>query len=196
MEAGTEARPRPGRPLDERTSQAILRAALELMLERGYGAMSIEGVAHRAGVGKPAIYRRYRDKAHLVAAAIRSIMPPVDLPDTGDTLQDLRELARQAAAQREGPFPTFLGVMLSEEQRQPELIEAFRETMLRPRREMFKTFARRGIERGDIRPELDLEQAADAFAGNIIVRHIAGLPFDDDWFEAAIEFQWRGMRAG
>jgi AcrR family transcriptional regulator len=195
MEASTEAKPRPGRPLDERTSQAILRAALELMLERGFGAMSMEGVAQRAGVGKPAIYRRYGDKAHLAATAIRSIMPVVELPDTGDTLQDLRELAAQAMAQREGGFMSFLGVMLSEERRHPELIEAFRETMLRPRRELFKTFARRGIERGHIRPDLDLEQAADAFAGNIIVRHIVGLPFDDDWFEAGIDFLWRGMRA-
>ena len=44
-------------------SRAILRAALAELLERGYGGMSMEGVAERAGVGKPAIYRRHRDKA-------------------------------------------------------------------------------------------------------------------------------------
>ena len=74
-------------------------------------------------------------------------------------------------------------------------MEAFRKRVVRPRRELFKTVARRGVERGELRPDLDLEQAADAFAGQVIARHIAGLPFDEAWFEAALDFFWRAVRA-
>src|SRR3954471_17407993 len=100
MEAATT--PRPGRPRDEKASQAILQAALGQLLERGYGGMSREGVAVAAGVGKPAIYRRYRNKAELVAAAIRSILPNIDAPDTGSTRRAPHQSAPPARAASEG----------------------------------------------------------------------------------------------
>jgi AcrR family transcriptional regulator len=194
MEAATT--PRPGRPRDERASEAILQAALGQLLERGYGGMSMEGVATAAKVGKPAIYRRYRNKAELVAAAIRSILPVLDLPDTGSTREDIRVVGTQARPMTAGPFATLLGTVLAEAERQPELMEAFHERIAMPRRALAKTILQRGIERGDVRADLDVEQAADAFVGNIIGRHIARLPFDDQWFESAVEFLWRGVRAG
>ena len=195
MEADT-SKPRPGRPRDERASRAILQAALGELLERGYGGMSMEGVAERAGVGKPAIYRRHRDKAELVTAAIRAILPDVEVPDTGSASGDLGELARRALPAIEGLFPALLGNVLAEAGRHPELMDAFRERLVRPRRDVFMAVARRGLERGELRPDLDLEQAADAFAGQVIARHIAGLPFTDAWFDAALDFFWRGVRAG
>src|SRR3954452_25625300 len=94
MEAASP--PRPGRPRDERVSQAILQAALGQLLERGYGGMSMDGVAAEAGVGKPAIYRRHRNKAELVAAALRSMLPALELPDTGSTRDDIHQVASQA----------------------------------------------------------------------------------------------------
>ena len=59
-----------GRPLDESVDEAILQAAVRLLHAQGYARMSIAGVAEEAGVGRPAIYRRYSDKADLVSAAI------------------------------------------------------------------------------------------------------------------------------
>jgi hypothetical protein len=84
---------------------------------------------------------------------------------------------------------------MSEATRQPELMKAFRERVAFPRRDLVKRLLRRGIDRGDVRANLDLEQAADAFMGNVLGRHVAGLPFDDRWLESAIEFFWRGIRA-
>jgi AcrR family transcriptional regulator len=194
VEAATSQPPRPGRPLDERATSAILQAALAQLLERGYGGMSMDGVAGAAGVGKPAIYRRHRNKADLVASAIRSILPVIDLPDTGSTREDIRVLATQARPMTEGPFATLLGTVLAEQQREPDLLEAFRERIVRPRRQLMKTIVERGIERGEVRPDLDVEQAADALIGNVVGRHISGHPFDDEWFEAGLEFFWRGIR--
>jgi DNA-binding transcriptional regulator YbjK len=193
MEAASPTRP--GRPRDERASEAILQAALGQLLERGYGGMSMEGVAAAAGVGKPAIYRRHRNKAELVTAAIWSILPVVELPDTGSTRDDIHAVASQARPMTEGPFAMLLGTVIAEQVRQPELIEAFRERIVRPRRRLIKTILERGMERGEVRRNLDVEQAADALIGNVIGRHISGLEFDDVWFESAIEFFWRGIRA-
>jgi AcrR family transcriptional regulator len=193
MEAASP--PRPGRPRDERVSQAILQAALGQLLERGYGAMSMDGVATAAGVGKPAIYRRHANKAELAAAAIRSLLPVVDVPDTGSTLEDFRTVGQQARGLTQGTFVTLIGTVMSEQARQPDLMEAFRERVAFPRREIVRTLLRRGIERGEVRADLDIEQACDAFIGNVLGRHVAGLPFDDDWFRSAVEFFWRGIRA-
>jgi AcrR family transcriptional regulator len=74
-----------GRPLDENVDAAILNATWRLLLEEGYARMSIAGVAETAGVGRPAIYRRYRDKSELVAAVIADKTARVPPVDTGST---------------------------------------------------------------------------------------------------------------
>src|SRR4051812_12030386 len=102
MEAASP--PRPGRPRDERVSQAILQAPPRQPLQRRSGGMSMDGVAAAAGVGKPAIYRRHSNKAELVAAALRSMLPDLDEPDTGSTLEDFRAVAAQAWPLTQGPF--------------------------------------------------------------------------------------------
>ena len=72
------------RPLDPTIDRAITEATLTLLRERGFARMSMEAVASRAGVGKPAIYRRFRDKAELVATVIDTQLPQLELPDAGD----------------------------------------------------------------------------------------------------------------
>jgi AcrR family transcriptional regulator len=83
-----------GRPRDEAREQAILDAAIDLLAEVGYEAMSIEGVAVRAKSSKATIYRRWPGKAELVAEAMRRRSEPVleDLPDTGSLRGDLLAL--------------------------------------------------------------------------------------------------------
>ena len=70
------------RPRDEGIDQAITSATLSLLTEHGFARMSVEGVAAAAGVGKPAIYRRFPDKAALVAAVIAQQLPVLELPDS------------------------------------------------------------------------------------------------------------------
>jgi AcrR family transcriptional regulator len=66
------------RPRDPRIDGAILDAALALLAERPFADVSMAAIAERAGVGRPALYRRFRDKADLVAAAIARALPPMD----------------------------------------------------------------------------------------------------------------------
>ena len=124
----TREDPRPGRPRDPETDQAILRAALQLLTDRGYAGMSVEGVASRAGVGKTTIYRRYASKEELVAAALAALRDDLGpLPDTGDIRSDMVEMILQMRrALQQGPGLGMIGALLVEERRSPELLELLR----------------------------------------------------------------------
>src|SRR6266508_4875593 len=89
MQSDGAARPM-GRPRDARADRAILEATLELIAERGIHEFRTEDVAARAGVGKGAIYRRFRSKDDLVTAAIAAVVSEeITVPDTGSTRADL-----------------------------------------------------------------------------------------------------------
>jgi AcrR family transcriptional regulator len=77
------------RPQDPAIDRAIVAATLKLLGERGFARMSMEAVAAEAGVGKPAIYRRYPDKASLVAAILSTQLAPMEPSDLGDTQAEL-----------------------------------------------------------------------------------------------------------
>src|SRR3954447_269190 len=87
--AGAPARRRMGRPPSAEADRAILETARRQLAERGYAGMSIAGIAEGAGVGRPTVYRRYRDKADVVAAALAFMPPPSAAPDTGSARADL-----------------------------------------------------------------------------------------------------------
>lgn len=81
-----------------RTAQnrvAVVEATLAELAERGYDRTSVESVALRAGVHKTTVYRRWRTKERLVAAALEAAAGvQIEIPDTGDLALDLRTLAR------------------------------------------------------------------------------------------------------
>lgn len=83
------------RTLDRNVDDAIAAAALTLLVERGFARMTIEAVAQAAGVGKPAIYRRFSDKASLVADVISRQLPVLEPPDLGDARAELWRAVQQ-----------------------------------------------------------------------------------------------------
>ncbi|MFC6342817.1 helix-turn-helix domain-containing protein, partial [Nocardioides hankookensis] len=83
----------PGRPRDRRIDRAVLAATAELLVEVGYADLTIAAVAERARTTKPAIYRRWRSKAHLVhEAAFPTDAERVQVPSTGALDTDLRAM--------------------------------------------------------------------------------------------------------
>lgn len=187
--------PKPGRPRDPETDQAILRATLKLLTERGYAGMSVEGVASEARVGKTTIYRRYSSKVELVAAALGALRDDLGpLPDTGDIRSDIVEMILQMrhAVQR-GPGFAMIGALLVEEARSPELLELLRERLLRPRRDEALLVLRRGVDRGEIRADVDLEVAVQAMVGAVFMRHIFGAPESRRRIEQTVDMVWNGL---
>jgi len=182
----------PGRPLDESVDEAILQAAVRLLHEQGYARMSIAGVADEAGVGRPAIYRRYSDKADLVSAAIAYMRIRVPAPDTGETRQDLIEHLERA---RRIYDMSLMGTLLVEQDKHPELLEKFRERMMLPQRELVTAALGRGQKRGEVRKDLDLQLAADAVMGSFMYHAIVlGRP-KRGWPERVVETLWPAFAA-
>lgn len=181
-----------GRPLDESVGKAILDAAWRLLLSDGYSRMSIARVADEAGVGRPAIYRRYEDKAELVAAVIADKTSRVQPIDTGSARGDLvahLEFARKRFAME------LAGTLLVEQSKHPELMRAFRQGMLVPRRDEVVAALERGKERGEVRPDLDVKLAAHAVFGSFVYHHlVAGRP-GRGWAEQVVDTLWPGFAA-
>lgn len=193
-ESKSEA-PKPGRPRDPETDSAILSATLKLLRDRGYEGTAVERVASEAGVGKTTIYRRYASKEELVTAALRALRdnsgPP---PDTGDTRKDMVEMIVQTkAAIERGPGFAFIGALLVEEHRNPKLLELFRERILHPRRDEALTVLARGVERGEIRSDVDLELAVHAMVGATLMRHLLGSAQSRKRIKQTVDTIWSGL---
>jgi AcrR family transcriptional regulator len=158
-EAPTRAR---GRPRSEEADQAILDATLRMLGTHGVAGTTIEGVAADAGVGKTTIYRRWPTKTDLILAAISDIVPPGDPPDTGTMAGDMAALAetqqrRLAGSGLSGIVPRVLAESMSD----PDLHQDFVDRVVNPFRELLRLFIERGIERGELRADLEVEPLVD-----------------------------------
>jgi AcrR family transcriptional regulator len=180
-----------GRPLDPQVSDAVLDAAVRVLNEQGFARMTMEAVAREAGVGKPALYRRYGSKAELVVAAIATRLRPMALPDLGDTEAELRTLAEGLPEDAEA-YLALIGGLIAERGHHPELIAAFRDTLLNPRRALVVEAIRRGQARGDLRDDVDPVIALDLFAGQILARAFAGADTGPAWREHMFA-TWYGL---
>jgi AcrR family transcriptional regulator len=185
-----------GRPRDARADRAILEATLQLIAERGVYEFRTEDVAARASVGKGAIYRRYRSKDELVTAAIAAVVSDkIAVPDTGSTRSDLLVLMREAVDLYRGAgagrlMPNLIGAMAQK----PELAHAVRGGFLAARRAALGEVLRRGVERGDLRVDLDLELALDVLAGPLFYRLlVTGGALDEQLAEGIADLILRGF---
>jgi len=157
-----------GRPRSEVAHQAILNATLELLVEVGFSALTVEGVASRAGVGKATIYRRWSSKLPLVVEAFGQL-PGFEDVDTGDLAEDLkRMLHRYLEVFNSTPLSAVLPSLAGERTHNPELSQLF-EPVSKGRRQPLVRAFERAVERGEVAADLDLELAADLVVGPIAV---------------------------
>ncbi|UQX04279.1 TetR/AcrR family transcriptional regulator [Streptomyces sp. RerS4] len=131
--------------------QEFYDAVLEQLRECGYEALTMEGIAARASCGKSTLYRQWKTKPRLVAAALRASRSDRTLTgvDTGSLAGDLREAARIAActSNRDTRLTQALGhAVLSDE----ELQGALREALVEPELTAFDAIVARAVARGEI----------------------------------------------
>jgi AcrR family transcriptional regulator len=186
-----------GRPRDADADERILLATFRQLVETGYGGLAIEAVAVEAGVAKTTIYRRYPTKRDLVIAALQAEVPfpppPAELP----ARQALGLFVRGAIAMLiDSGAVRILASLLVEEQRDPGVLGVFRERILEPRRRLVDEMLRRGIDRGEIRPDIDPLVVSEMIAGAVFGHHvILGRTSSDDWIESLIDHVWAAIRA-
>jgi AcrR family transcriptional regulator len=192
MAATQFPRRRPGGQMDPEADRLILEAAKRLMREQGYERLTIDSVAKLAGVARTTIYRRYRDKAELVSAAIDTLRDPAKRPDTGDARLDL--VAHLENIRRNFDM-SLTGTLLMEEPHNPRLIELFRERMVLPRRQIIRDSLEKGIDRGQVRADLDVDRIIDLIMGALSAAVLsAGRP-GRAWSQATVNALWPALES-
>ncbi|MGH9222644.1 MAG: TetR/AcrR family transcriptional regulator [Acidimicrobiales bacterium] len=159
-------------PRVERSRTVILSAALELLGEIGYGGLTIEAVATRAGVGKSTIYRHWTGKLDLVEDAIRTLKTGIVLP-AGGTLRDrvIALLRLAAASMAQSTWSTCLPAIIDAAERDPEVL-AIHRRIASERRQQLIDLLTEGVAGGEIAPRSDLALLADCLVGPMIVRRL------------------------
>ena len=185
-----------GRPRSEKTKNAILTAAYELLLENGFGAVTIEKIAERAGVSKATIYKWWPNKAAVVMDAFfDAAVVRLPIPDTGSTINDMiiqvNNLAKFLISQ-EGKV---INEIIAEGQYDQKLAETYRTIYFKPRRFDSRHILERGISRGELRENLDIELIIDLIFGPLFYRLlITGDVVDEEFIKNLIKCVFEGIK--
>ncbi len=195
--AGTVERRAPGRPRSEESRQSILRSTLKLLKqEGGFPELSIEAIAADANVGKTTVYRWWPTKAALVADAFStSAEKELRFPNTGSLQRDMnlqmRGLIRIFRSQR----GKLVAALLAGGQSDPELIEAYRDQFLWPRRRQAYQTLQRGVDRGELPAGCDFDLILDSLYGPILMRFlIRHIKLEESFADEICQLVLEGLR--
>jgi AcrR family transcriptional regulator len=186
----------PGRPRDERASQAITEAALRQLDQLGYARMSMESVAVEAGVSRATVYRRYRDKGDLVTAAIAAnggAGPPAGA--TGCLREDLARYLREFDERFAESCLEVLGALVGARE-DPGALSLHRARVIAPRTAYARSLLDEARRRGELRADADIDLALQMAAGSVFYRRVAGITSGDEWATRAVDAIWAAMGPG
>jgi len=188
----------PGRPRSAEAGTAILKAASDLLVEKGLLGMSMEEVAARAGVGKATVYRRWPSRGALALDAfLTEFKSQLPLPRTGSLRGDLRAAmkawVRAVTMTRAGKM---LAGLIAEAQHDPSLAEAWRERVFNPLREQHRQILDAAALRGELRQGTDPDLVLDLLFGAAYHRLLHGhLPLDERFAGRAVDLVVDGLEA-
>ncbi len=193
-----EKRPRRGRPRDPDTEVKILGATRAILADSGMRALTVEAVAARAGVAKTTIYRRWHSKDELALAVLLDMVRTVvAVPDLDDTRKELVAFVDGAV--------TILGTtimgkvmqgLVSELAANPDLATAFREQVVAMRIAEVRRLVERGIARGDLRADVDIDLAHELMFGPVYYRlFLSGAPLEAGLAERIVDAVLPGLGA-
>src|SRR3954453_12129311 len=158
-----------GRPRDPRGDEAVSRAALELLVEEGYQATSIQAIARRAGGSPPTIYRRWSSKAELIEEAVFPTARLALAELTGDLDTDLETYCRTIIEHLGDPaVRAAIPGLLTEYQTDPELWHRLVQRSVTPMREAFAAY----LQQSGRQPIGSAEALFDLMIGGLFVRAI------------------------
>jgi AcrR family transcriptional regulator len=184
----------PGRPREERVTRAVLDAVVALVAEQGMDAVTMDAVAARAEVSKPAIYRRWPTKQDLIIAAAESRVAALSIPDLGDFRAELRAVltARVEVYRTPGMDRLIAGVFgaASDAGAGRSAYGAYIARVMGQTGRILE----RGIARGDVRPDTDVRAAATMVAAPLVFRLVAEQELPDSHLvDAVIELIGRAV---
>jgi AcrR family transcriptional regulator len=193
---GGAGQPKRGRPRSKEADRRILRAATDVLADRGLGGMSIEEVASRAGVGKATIYRRWPSKANLALDAFlaesREWLTPADTGTLrGDLQVALQAWVRAVTRMRVGGI---LAALLAETRQDPELAASWHDQVVEPSRAQYEVILNRAIDRGEIPADTDQDVVLDLLFGSGGYRLLLGhQPLNDHFVHQVVHIITAGL---
>jgi AcrR family transcriptional regulator len=186
-----------GRPRNPRIDSAVLEATVDLLGETGYAALSVDAIARRAGTSKPAIYRRWPSKAHLVHEAVFPINSGTELPDTGSLAGDVREMVRRTVAVLTTPaaraaLPGLVGEMATDLTLHAALLERFGGIISRGLTDRLNEAS----ARNEVRADVTAAELSEALGGITFLALLTrGEALDETWVERTATLLLRGISA-
>jgi AcrR family transcriptional regulator len=153
--------------LREDITEAIRSAVFEELAAVGYGRLSIEGVARRAGVGKTAVYRRWNSKLPMVIDMVSSVAGErLDLPDMGSLTADIEIVLTVAGKALRHPLAwMIIPDLLAEAARNPEIADTLHGVLTANQRNISSQIVSRAVARGELAAEVDPDLAVDLIVG-------------------------------
>lgn len=165
-DAAAAARPR----VEGVREQEILDAALEVLAEVGYDRLTMDAVAQRAKASKATLYRRWTSKAKLVVEALAQTKTTPEIPDTGDLRTDLLTAFCGHGGLTDNDTTSTFGAVITAVTTDPEFAAEFRRQVVEPKSVVSRTVFERARDRGELRPDLDLDLVVPALAGIVLHR--------------------------
>ena len=181
----------------ERLRQTILKAALDLVLEVGFRAVSVEAIAAKTRVGKSTIYRWWPNKAAVIMDAfIGELSAASRFPENESAVERLRLQMQNTAKAFRGRIGALVRALLAEAQFDPELAKAFRENWTLPRRKLVHEILQEAIQQGGVRADIEIEAAIDAFYAPIYYRLQMGTgPISEAYIDTVFQQAMQGQRS-
>ncbi|HEX3965873.1 MAG TPA: TetR/AcrR family transcriptional regulator [Trebonia sp.] len=173
---------------DENARLAVLHAADDLLVERGFGGVTIEGIAARAGVAKQTIYRWWPSKVDvLLDTLVDDASHALAVPDTGSAIDDTRRYLRVLARfLTEEPAGKVLLALIGEAQHDAETARIFHQRYLDPQRQREREMLGRAVTAGQLSGALDVDAALDALCGPIVYRALTGVPIPRSFVDGLV----------
>jgi AcrR family transcriptional regulator len=184
-----------GRPRSRLAHRAILDATRDLLIEDGFADLRLEHVAARAGVSKATIYRRWPSKEALALELLTQLAAPhIGIADTGNTRAELLAAVTNAmGALTDTPFGPVIRALLSEIASDAAVGDPFRASVVHARRTEVARVIARGIARGDLLPDVDVELATELLVGPVYFRLMFGGELTQDFAERVVDAVLRGF---
>ncbi|MGA8257574.1 MAG: TetR/AcrR family transcriptional regulator [Nocardioides sp.] len=173
----------------------MLEATAALIIESGYAAVTIAAIAERAGTTKPAIYRRWPSKAHLVHEAVFPDGESMSLPASASFADDVREMLRRTAAAFSEPaaraaLPGLLGEITADPTLHTVLLDRFSAVWVG-----LDDRLAAAAEAGEVRSNLDPAALLEAISGSVLMALLIRTTptLDDTWIDHTAVLLTKGI---
>lgn len=184
-----------GRPRCEETRMDILNASYDLLIENGFAAITVEKIAERAKVSKATIYKWWPNKAAVIIDGyLNATSVELPMPDTGSTVEDMFIQVNNFVKFLTTRKGNVITEIIAEGQHDSQLADIYRKAYFTPRREISKQILERGISRGELAKDLNLDVTMDLIWGPIFYRLlITGQVIDEAFVKKLINYSFHGI---